>query len=149
MADTTLEMMKSETIKEGYEMQSLSFGKSIYILLITDHLTGCAKNLQEYLNNNTDITADLVNNLDDTTKKAYLKCVDFLIIVGMLYNDENYKSIQAVKKTNSCAYVIMYASLDSVIRDICREQNIKYTYNRYHCMEDFVTYMRLIHSQYY
>lgn len=126
--------------KQIEAMQPITFGHAVNILLLTDRLHGCAKGLLEYLSNSTDITVNLVNDLEAVQRMAEQAPLDFLIIVGMLHHTETYKSIQAVKKANT-ACIIMYAVIDGIIQNICAQNGIAHMYNRYLPMEAFVSYL--------
>lgn len=129
--------------KQIEKMQTLTFGAAINVLLMTDRLHGCAKGLQEYLRNSTDISVDLVNTLEEAQELVNQKPVDFLIIVGAMFDKkENYAVIEAVKELNKYVTVIMYAALDSIIDKECSCNNITRKYHRYDLIDRFISYMQ-------
>jgi len=127
-------------------MQTFSFGAEINVLLVTDRLFGCAKGLQEYMQNSKDIAVDLVNCFDDAKKIIDSKPIDFLIVVGYLEHKANYNTIKAVKKINKYSPVIMYAALDICISQACMDNGIRYKFHRREPISNFIEYMRQLHS---
>ena len=124
------------------EMQTITFGAEISVLLLTDRLYGCAKGLQEYMQNSTDITVDLADTLAGAKKLIAQKPIDFLIIVGYLENEEMYQATQELTAANEYSTVIMYAGLDCLIDIHCRRHGIAFKYHRREPIEGFVSYMR-------
>jgi len=124
------------------EMQTITFGAEISVLLLTDRLYGCAKGLQEYMQNSTDITVDLADTLAGAKKLIAQKPIDFLIIVGYLKNEEMYQATQELAAANKYSTVIMYAGLDCLIDMHCRRYKIAYKYHRREPISGFISYMR-------
>ena len=131
-------------LKEIADMQKLTFGKEISVLIMTDRLYGHAVGLNEYLQNSTDTTVYLVDTLTDAIKIVDKTKLDFLIIVGYLSNKRYYSVIQAVKETNESVSIVILATLDSLIDDECREYNIPYRFSKKRPMREFVDYLRQI-----
>ena len=63
--------------KQIENMSTLTFGAEINVLLLTDRLLGCSRGLQEYLQNSTDITVDLVHTRDEAQTLIDQKPIDF------------------------------------------------------------------------
>ena len=119
------------------QMEKITFGQDISILIITDRLHGCARGLADYLENSTDITVDVIHDAAEIPKK---KRFDFLIIVGYLADIRNY----SVMKKAGNAKVIIYALDSGTIDTICRVFKISYKFDRTRRIERFVEYIRQI-----
>jgi len=119
-----------------------SFGSNINVLLITDRRHGLAVGLMQYFGKSTDISVDLVYSLSEAKTVLKQKNIDFLVVVGMFENEENYKSIQMVKKANKHIIVLMYAYIDPAIKFYCEEYGIEHLYSCLTPVEGFVEYMR-------
>jgi len=128
-------------------MQKFTFGFEINVLIMTDRLLGCAKGLQEYMQNSSDITVDLVSCFNEAKMIIDHKHIDFFIIVGYQKNKCNYNAVDSVKKYNKYSTVIMYALLDSHISSCCQMYNISERYERRNPIEGFIEYMRGCYSQ--
>jgi len=125
------------------EMQTLTFGAKVNVLLVTDRLPGCAKGLQEYLQNSTDITVDMAYTLESARDVIQKKAIDFLIIVGYLKHRTNYEIKEFFEKTNKQSTAIMYAILDDLIYEECKTHNITHKYQRMEPMNGFLSFMRI------
>jgi len=141
----TLDYAKAKKQKES--TQKFSFGSEINVLIITDRKLGCAKGLQDYLQNSTDITADLVTGSDEAQTIIDQKPIDFLIIVGYLKDRFNYDTMEAVKKINRFASIIMYGSTDSCIINECFRFKITENFHREKPIAEFVDYMRKCYAK--
>ena len=128
--------------KQTDALEPYSFGSNINVLLITDRGHGLAVGLRQYFGKSTDISVDLVYSLSEAKKVIQQKRVDFLVVVGMFENEENYKSIQMVKKAYKHIIVLMYAYIDPAIRFCCEEYGIEHLYSCLAPVEGFVEYMR-------
>ena len=118
------------------------FGRDIHVLVITDRLPECAKGLVEYLKQSSDITANLVHDLNDAEQIIRQKPADFLVIVGYLRTKANYKAASLVTEHRPHADVIMYAYPDGLIEKECSKYRIQYVYDRFAPVDGFVSFLR-------
>jgi len=137
----------AEAKEQIEDMQVITFGAQINVLIITDRLYGCAMGLQEYMKNSTDITVDFSNNLEVARQIINQKPVDVLIIAGYLKKKSLYDSVEAVRQLDKYASVIMYASLDDLIEHECSVHKITETYDRNEPIDGLINYMRQRYSE--
>jgi len=85
--DTAYRLIKVQIDNE----KALTFNTPINVLLLTDRLAGCTLGVKEYLENSTNITADMVSDFVEATDLILKKSYDFLSIVGYLKDELGYE----------------------------------------------------------
>jgi len=146
IAKTENELRYSLIKKQIDTMETLTFGLSINVLLISDRLYGCAKGLKEYLQNSTDITAEYVDlvkaSSDDAIKLITEKPFDFLIIVGHLQDDSKYSIVKHFQSVNKYSCVAFYALYTALILNLSKTYGIDDLYDREKPLDELLASMR-------
>ena len=139
--DTQTESHCTQIKKQINKTNSITFGSPINILLITDRLMVCTKRLKEHLQNVSDVSVDLVCNLDEAIQVIQTKPIDFLVIVGYLKTKDSYKAVQIFEQINKFSCAIIYAILDEYIQIERLKYGIRYEFSRLAPIDGFILYL--------
>jgi len=123
-----------------------TWGEGEKALIISDRCPGRAYGLCNYLEKKTDLSVEIAATTDEAGQKLRYGAPDILIFVGYQENTENYKIKELVYRKNPFTVVVMFALLDSLINNICHEQEIPYMFSSSMPLQRFVTFLIEIYS---
>lgn len=112
-------------------------------LVVADRLFEYGVGLAYYLQTNT--CATILGVIDEYKSNDWTaQDIDFIIFCGYQKNETNYQIIWDMRKKANPPHIIMVAHLDNLIKEICRQYNIIYAYDRSRCLSDFINYLTVI-----
>jgi len=126
-------------MKENY---SLKKRNKIRVLIISDRLFLQAKEMARYLSNSGDVEViGLAENMPQALNIAEDYSFDFLIIVGYLKFEYNYRVIAELQKRQKRFQPVQWAILDELICIFCQRYKIPLTFERTRPMLDFIDFL--------
>lgn len=140
--------MYERIVKQAAHDAHISLPKGLKMLILSDRCPGRAFGLQEYLIERTDASEVLLLHEYNSVRSALETWVpDILIFVGYQKNNLNFRARALVLSKNPSALVIMYASLDRLIEQLCITHNIHYSYSSHEPVADFANYISAIYAK--
>lgn len=116
--------------------------KPIRVLLISDRLPEQAMQLAQYLQCNKSINVvGIALSMQQALHIAHYQTFDYLIIVGYLKPESNYKIISELQKLQKEFLTVQWSMLDPLIEHYCKHYRIPLKFERTRPMKDFADFL--------
>lgn len=116
------------------------------ILLLSDRLSFLAIELRKYIEDSTN--AKVIGLI--STKKQFKSIkddkIDYLIIAGYLEEKESYDIVETLRIKNSNLKTVQWSMLDDYIGIIGYQYNIKFQFDRFKPLSEFISYLYQIRN---
>lgn len=111
------------------------------ILLLSDRLSFLAVELRKQLEDSTN--TKVIGPISTKQQLESIKDneIDYLIIVGYLEEKKSYDIIETLRVKNNTLKTVQWSILDAYIRSIGCQYNIKFQFDRFKPLSQFISYL--------
>lgn len=111
------------------------------ILLLSDRLSFLAAELRKYIEDSTN--AKVIGLISTKQQLASIKDneIDYLIIAGYLKEKESYDIVESLRARNNNLKTVQWSLLDEYIGIIGCQYNIKFQFDRFKPLSEFISYL--------